>query len=83
MKLPRDLSGEKVASLLARRYGYRVARTKGSHMTATLTTPGGERHSVTVPKHRAVHIGTLDGIVTAVARFLGKPKSEVCETLFR
>ena len=32
MKVPRDLSGEKVASLLARHYGYRVTRTKGSHM---------------------------------------------------
>ena len=53
MKLPRDLSGEKVASLLARRYGYRVIRTKGSHMTATLTSSGNKRHSVTVPKHRA------------------------------
>ena len=82
MKLPRDLSGEKVASLLARRYGYRVIRTKGSHMTATLTSAGDKRHSVTVPRHRAVHIGTLDAIVTDVARFLGKPKSEVRETLF-
>ena len=35
MTVPRDLSGEKVARLLARHYGYRVARTKGSHMTVT------------------------------------------------
>lgn len=32
MKLPRDLSGEKVASLLAHQYGYRVTRTKGNHV---------------------------------------------------
>lgn len=48
MRLPRDLSGHGVARLLARHYGYRVARTKGSHMTVTLTV-GTDRHSVTVP----------------------------------
>ena len=28
MRLPRDLSGNEVAKLLGRHYGYRVARTK-------------------------------------------------------
>ena len=82
MKLPRDLSGEKVAKLLARHYEYRVTRTKGSHMVATLKTAADKRHSVTVPRHREVHIGTLDAIITDVARFLGKSKSEVRESLF-
>ena len=36
MKLPRGLSGSEVAGLLARHYGYRATRTKGSHMTVTL-----------------------------------------------
>ena len=40
MKLPRDLSGNEVAKLLAHHYGYRVARTKGSHMMLTLTVAG-------------------------------------------
>ena len=54
MRLPRDLSGEKVARLLGGRYGYRVSRSRGSHMTVTLTKREGKRHSVTVPKHREV-----------------------------
>ena len=82
MKLPRDLSGEKVARLLARHYGYRVTRTKGSHMTLMRTDAPAKRHSVTVPRHRDLHIGTLDGILTDVADFLDRPKSEVRETLF-
>lgn len=82
MKLPRDLSGETVARLLGRHYGYRVVRSRGSHLTATLTTESGSRHSVTVPAHRDVRIGTLDTIVTDVAAFLGKPKNEVRDTLF-
>ncbi len=82
MKLPRDLSGEEVASLLAQRYGYRATRTRGSHVTVTLTTGDDEQHSVTVPRHRAVHVGTLNAIVGDVARFLGKSKKEVLEALF-
>ena len=33
MKLPRDLSGERLAQLLHRHYGYRLTRQSGSHMT--------------------------------------------------
>ena len=81
MRLPRDLSGNEVAKLLGRHYGYRVARTNGSHMMLTLTVAG-NRHTVTVPRHRNVHIGTLDAIVTSVATFLNLSKREVFETLF-
>ena len=81
MKLPRGLSGSEVARLLARHYGYRAARTKGSHMTVTLTV-GTESHSVTVPRHRNIRVGTLDAIVGEVASFLGLSKRTVRETLF-
>lgn len=56
MRLPRDLSGEEVARLLARHYGYRVKRNRGSHMTMVRATPGATPHSTTVPRHRAVSI---------------------------
>ena len=82
MRLPRDLSGEGVARLLARRYGYRVVRSKGSHMTVTRATTGGTQHSVTVPRHRVVSIGTLDAIVGDVAKAVGSPKADVREVLF-
>ena len=36
MKLPRDMSGEKLASLLHRRYKYQFVRQRGSHMTVVL-----------------------------------------------
>ena len=81
MKLPRDLSGTGVARRLARHYGYRVTRTRGSHMTVTLTAEG-EQHQVTVPRHRDVRIGTLDAIIADVAAFLGLPKQAVRDTLF-
>ncbi len=81
MRLPRDLSGNEVARLLARHYGYRVARTRGSHMTLTLTV-GADSHSVTVPRHRDVRVGTLDAIAGDVATFLRLSKRDVRETLF-
>ncbi len=81
MKLPRSLSGDEVAKLLARHYGYRTVRTRGSHMTASLTV-GANSHSVTVPRHRDVRTGTLAAIAGDVAKFLGLPKREVRETLF-
>ena len=81
MKLPRDLSGEDVAGLLGRRYGYRLRRTRGSHMTVTLTTTSGE-HSVTIPRHHPVRVGTLSRIVSDVAAFLRAPEDSVRRTLF-
>ena len=81
MRLPRDLSGRDLAKRLERQYGYRVTRTKGSHMTLTRTTDT-DRHSVTVPVHRELRLGTLDAIMADVAGNLGIPKSTVREQLF-
>ena len=81
MKLPRDLSGHRGRPAARRHYGYRVTRSRGSHMTMTLTAEGNE-HRVTVPRHRDMRIGTLDAIIADVAAFLGLPKQAVRETLF-
>ena len=81
MKLPRDLSGVEVARRLARHYGFRVTRSRGSHLTLTLTA-GGDEHQLTVPRHRDVRIGTLDAIIADVAAFLGLSKQAVRDTLF-
>ena len=75
MRLPRDLSGRDVAWLLARHYGCRVNRTRGSHMTVTLTV-GSKRHSVTVPTHGDLRVGTLDTILADV-EFIRLSKHEV------
>ncbi len=73
MKLPRDFSGDKVASLLTRYYGYRSTRSKGSHITLTVTV-GNNRHNVPIPQHRNVRVGTLAAIIADVANFFGLPK---------
>ena len=81
MKLPRALSGNELAKRLARIYGYRMTRSRSSHMTVTLTV-GSNSHQVTVPRHRDVRVGTLDAIVTDVAEFLGLSEREVRRRLF-
>ncbi len=81
MRLPRDLSGRDLANRLARHYGYTLRRTRGSHMTVTRVAAAG-KHSVTVPVHRELRVGTLNAIVNEVAEVLGLPRRVVRETLF-
>ena len=53
----------------------------GSHMTVTRVTETG-KHSVTVPAHRELRIGTLNAIVNEVAEVAGLSRRAVREALF-
>ncbi|WP_202319996.1 type II toxin-antitoxin system HicA family toxin [Archaeoglobus neptunius] len=79
MKLPRDLSGEKLAKLL-RKYGYEVTRQTGSHIRLTTTLKG--EHNITIPRHKALKPGTLNSILKDVAEHLGIDKRRLMEELF-
>ena len=65
MRLPRDVSGDDLAKALAD-LGYRVTRQTGSHLRLT-TLEGGEHH-ITIPRHAALRVGTLAGILGDVAQ---------------
>ena len=75
------MSGEDLAALLHRCYGYHIVRQRGSHMTLTLTV-GGVTHSLTVPRHRTIRVGTLSGIAADVAAHLDLSRDEVRAELF-
>jgi predicted RNA binding protein YcfA (HicA-like mRNA interferase family) len=64
VKIPRDLSGPDLVKAL-RGLGYERVRQDGSHMR--LTTQQGGQHHVTVPNHSPIKLGTLTGILKAVA----------------
>ncbi len=81
MRLPRDLSGRDLAGRLGRHYGYTISRTRGNHMTVTRVIGTG-RHSVTVPAHRELRVGTLNAIVNEVAQVADLSRRTVRETLF-
>ena len=81
MTLPRDLSDDELVRLLRRNYGYRVIRQWGSHMRLASEFRGTE-HRVSVPSHRQLNVGTLSGIISDVAEYLGLTSAEVRRTLF-
>ena len=64
MKLPRNLSGEKLIRALGK-LGYRVTRQAGSHVRLTTDTPS--QHHVTIPIHDPLKIGPLAAILGDVA----------------
>lgn len=79
MKLPSDLSGARLVQLLTSRWQYREVHQVGSHVT--LETDHPTRQRVVVPLHRALRIGTLSAILTAVARHQGVPRERILEDL--
>ena len=81
LKLPRDLSGEKLARLL-RRFGYEITRQTGSHMRLTSTRKGREHH-LTIPAHRQLSVGTLAQILTDAASYLQVTREQVAEESLR
>jgi predicted RNA binding protein YcfA (HicA-like mRNA interferase family) len=65
MKLPRDLSGEELASHLIKRWEYEQVHQVGSHMILQTQEPSA--HRISVPAHKALRIGTLNSILASVA----------------
>ena len=80
MKIPRDVSGRDLARRL-RRFGYEVRRQSGSHMRLTSSSRGVEHH-VTIPDHDDLRVGTLRGILGAVAAYLDRPVETLIDDLF-
>jgi predicted RNA binding protein YcfA (HicA-like mRNA interferase family) len=79
LRLPRDVSGDDLAKALAA-LGYRLTRQTGSHLRLT-TVERGEHH-VTIPRHAALRVGTLAGLLSDVAQHFGLTREELIERLF-
>ena len=78
MKLPRDISGVQLAKSLSI-YGYEMTRQAGSHIRLT-TTENGE-HSITIPAHDPIKIGTLAAILAGVANHHKISRTELLNRL--
>jgi predicted RNA binding protein YcfA (HicA-like mRNA interferase family) len=81
MRLPRDVGGDELASLLSR-YGYDLTRQTGSHLRLTSSLRDTEHH-VTIPRHNPLKVGTLSSILKDVAAYLDTDKQEFIEELFK
>jgi predicted RNA binding protein YcfA (HicA-like mRNA interferase family) len=64
VKLPRDVSADRLIRALER-LGYIVIRQKGSHVRLSHKAP--PIHSISVPLHDPLKIGTFHGILAEVA----------------
>ena len=82
MRLPRDLSGEELARLLARSFGYNRVRQRGSHLTLVVHDERGMEHHLTIPMHRSVSVGTLGALVSTIAEHLDLSRDQVRKRLF-
>lgn len=79
MKLHRNIDAQQLIKAL-QKYGYQPSRQTGSHIR--LTTQQNGQHHITIPNHDPLRIGTLNAILTDVARHLGVSKQEMIEELF-
>ena len=79
MRLPRGLGGEELA-VLPNQHGYEVTRQSGGHLR--LTTEQGGEHHVTIPRHKALRVGTLGAILRDVAEHLGITRDALVDSLF-
>ena len=66
MKLPRDLSGQERANHLCRRWDYVKVNQVGSYII--LQTQQSLPHRIAILAHKALQVGTLNGILRDVAR---------------
>jgi len=80
VKLPRDISGDRLISRL-KTLGFEPTRQTGSHIRLTRFANGQQMH-VTVPRHGSLKVGTLNSIIREVCTQLGKEKEALIKELF-
>jgi predicted RNA binding protein YcfA (HicA-like mRNA interferase family) len=78
VKLPRGVSADRLIRALER-LGYIVIRQKGSH--ARLFHEAVTVHSISVPMHDPLKIGTFHGILAEVSRAQSISIQEILELL--
>ncbi len=80
MKLPRDISGEKILKKLEK-IGYEKTKQTGSHIKLTKKFDIGE-HNITIPNHNPIKVGTLNSIVKDLSENLKLSKDQILNILF-
>ena len=79
MKIPRDLNGRDLIKVLCQHWGYRRVHQVGSHVILETSVP--THHRLAVPDHRVLRVGTLNGILRAVAEHQRITRETILDTL--
>lgn len=66
MKIPRDVSGERLAALLCRKWQYAKVHQIGSHIILQTEEP--THHRIAIPDHHPLRLGTFNSILRTIAR---------------
>lgn len=78
MKIPRDVSGQRLARF-ASRIGYEFVRQSGSH--ARFTHPGPPQSHIVIPMHDVLKVGTLQDILKAICEQRGLTLEQIVQDL--
>ena len=79
MKLPRDLSGEKLIRHLCQRWEYVKIHQVGSHII--LQTQHPTPHRIAVPAHSPLLICTLNSLLAAIAAHKNVAKEAILKNI--
>jgi len=79
MKLPRDLSGEKLIRHLCQRWEFVKIHQVGSHII--LQTQHPTPHRIAVPAHSPLRIGTLNSLLAAIAAHKNVAKEAILKNI--
>lgn len=79
MKIPRDLYGCNLAAALCRRWGYQKVNQVGSHIILQTESP--RHHRLSVPDHKPLRLGTLNGILRDVSAVKGVTREDILGSL--
>jgi predicted RNA binding protein YcfA (HicA-like mRNA interferase family) len=75
MKLPRDVSGARLAEHLCRHWQYNKVHQVGSHIILETAEPA--HHRIAIPDHNPLRIGTLSSILRSVAAHKGVSREAI------
>jgi len=79
MKLPRDVSGARLADILCQKWQYSRVHQVGSHFILETTLP--THHRIAIPDHHPLRLGTFNSILRAVARHKGIQRDAIAADL--
>jgi predicted RNA binding protein YcfA (HicA-like mRNA interferase family) len=79
MKLPRDVSGDRVIKHLCKNWGYTRVNQVGSHVILVTDTP--RHHRMPVPRHDALGIAMFTKILSEVCEIKGITKAQLLKDL--
>jgi predicted RNA binding protein YcfA (HicA-like mRNA interferase family) len=79
MKIPRDVSGERLATTRCRHWQYAKLHQSGSHIILETGEPSSQR--IAIPNHAAIRVGTLNSILRAVSSHKRVTRESIIATM--